>query len=384
MTANKMFEAEEAIISGANIEHIEIPAYGSYDHSLVDHLESAFEFLFNKRVQVSFVANSQERLFPNAEEGHDALSDAYTCLFSLGLDSFSGITNAAGHYEDMIGAFISHADQGNLVPLLTKFQRGPLNQAGVKVKRIRAIEHGHFMRRSRGIFYILIALTLGRKNILVCDIGPTMYPTPFTVLDELTVTTHPKMLEYAKLISSDILGQEVRILTPNEDLTKAEVAAACQSKSFIKKTFSCTRTSFANSRIPNCGTCYSCIVRRLGALVGGVVDSKYRNDFTTIANRTGAYDNILQLLRFSIDFLDNPERVPWYTLEVPRAYRKLELFERFALDNMAGLKILDDTMDLSSPLVKIRSLAHSVVMEEQLEERIAAVREGRYQPRFAN
>jgi hypothetical protein len=384
MIANKMFEFEGAIANGANIERVEFPLYGSYDRSLVDHLESMFDFLFDKRVRVSLAMNNQERLTTSDEEDGDILSDGYTCLFSLGLDSFSGITNAVAHYDDLIGAFVSHADQRNLVPLLKKFQRGPLKQAGITVKRINATDHEPFLRRSRGIFYIMNAITLGRRNFLVCDIGPTMYPTPFTILDKITVTTHPKMLEYAKIISKDILNKEVRILTPNENLTKAEVAAACQSSSFIKKTFSCTRTSFANSPIPNCGTCYSCIVRRMGALVAGVVDSKYRNDFTTIANRSGAYDNLVQLLRFSMDFIDDPEQIPWYSLEIPRAYEKLELFERFALDNIVGLKILDDLMDLSSPLAKIRSLATTVVTDNQLEERIAVVQEGQYQPRLVN
>lgn len=124
-------------------------------------------------------------------------------------------------------------------------------------------------------------------------------------------------------------------------------------------------------------------MRKLATLVAGVNDDGYRNDFAsteTIETR----DNVVQLLRFSIDFVNDPDSIPRYTLAVPRAYDKLELFERFALDNLAGLKILDGWYNLNVPLEKMREISLNTISDERLEERVAQVREGRYQPKFVN
>jgi len=379
-----MFKLEGAINEGARVDSIDIPCYGSHSHRLIDDLEEACKFLFDRDIKVSLTENDQERLFEDDESHASHLSEGYTCLFSIGLDSYSGILNARKHLANVCGAFVSHADQKNLLPLLDKFQLGPFNESGLHVRVIDADSHGDGMRRFRGIFYILNGLTLGNRNIIVCEVGPTMYQVPFTVLDDITVTAHPKALEFAHKIAYDVLGTEIRILTPNEDLTKAEVAATCRLDRFVKKTVSCSRTSFANSEAPNCGTCYPCIVRRLGVLVAGAQDSRYRYNFAGNIKHMGAYDNIVQLIRFSIDFLKYPEHVPWYTLNIPRTYGKLELFRRFALDNLAGLKVLAEQTYMSVPLTKLHTLASDVISKECLEDRIASVRGNEFKPNLGN
>ena len=104
MTAFKIFELESELAGGANTDGVEIPYYLSYSAKLVDDLESLFSALFKREIKVSVVENPQQRLFEESEGSVESrLSDGHTCLFSLGLDSFSGITNAANHYNDLVG-----------------------------------------------------------------------------------------------------------------------------------------------------------------------------------------------------------------------------------------------------------------------------------------
>lgn len=382
MVASKIFEVETNLRTGSRVERVDIPCYLSHDDRLVGDLERLFLALFKTEVKVRLVDNLQKRLYDfTGDEVEERLENSHTCLFSLGLDSYSTITNAAQWYPEMIGAMVIHPDQPNVAGLLPKFVNGPFREAGIRVRPIRGPDHCRIMRGSRGVFYVMNAVALGRSNIIVGDVGPSMYPTPFTVLDEIFATASVDLLRLAEEITFDVLGERVRVIAPNENLTKAEVAAACKHSHFIARTLTCTSTQFANTGTPNCGTCYACVVRRLGTMVAGSIDKSYRYDLISLTTET--LDNFVHLIRFSVDFLSDPDSVPAYTLCLPRRHNKLELFERFALDNITGLKLLNESgVCLPSPLEKLREISAHVVSNEMADERIARVREGRYQPVF--
>jgi hypothetical protein len=155
-------------------------------------------------------------------------------------------------------------------------------------------------------------------------------------------------------ITKEIVGEKPRIIRPFENMTKAEVVASCPDKEWIKKTFSCSSTTrFAMEEGgANCGTCFACIVRRLAVLVSGADDCEYAYPLTS----QKALDNAVQLLRFSLDFLSDRDAIPWYTLDTLKFYEKGDLFERFALDNLAGLMLLSGQGGINPVLGKIRDL----------------------------
>jgi hypothetical protein len=218
------------------------------------------------------------------------------------------------------------------------------------------------------------------KNIIVPEIGPTMYQPPFTLLDELSITTRPQILQAAIKITEAITGQRIKIIKPNEDLTKAEVAAISPNPEFIKETHSCRTPRWANSDRSHCGSCYGCVVRRLATKVAGVSDGQYRKDGFT----GRGVDNISQLIKFSIDFLSDPQALPTYTSEIINKYHKQELFKRFALDNLAGLMLMSDKHIENNVQRKLMELTLSAIDRGELNDRIEVVRSKSRKPNFLN
>jgi len=233
---------------------------------------------------------------------------------------------------------------------------------------------------TRGILYVLNAVLLGNRNIIVPEIGPTMFQPPFTLFDEISVTTRPHILQSAKKIAESVTDQTITIIKPNEDLTKAEVAMASPKPEFLKETYSCRSTSFADSKAPHCGSCYGCVVRRLAVEVAGVIDRRYRMEGLT---GEGA-DNTAHLIRFSADFLSDPESLPRYATEIIGRYHKQDLFERFAMDNLAGLMSLSEKGTGHVLQTKLLELAFHAADRAELMERIETVRDHKYEPDFEN
>jgi len=76
--------------------------------------------------------------------------------------------------------------------------------------------------------------------------------------------------------------------------------------------------------------------------------------------------------------------LPSYETEIVTKYRKIDLFERFAIDNLAGLMILRKSSPDNTLLEKIYALATKVVSEDELGERIAALGDAKFGPDFNN
>jgi hypothetical protein len=374
--ANALFGCESLILQRNALTSVEIPLYGEYDGSLDEVLQRLFELVLDRPLRVVFTQNMEDRQLPLSPiNGAETLTDGYTCLFSTGTDSYSTILNATSQLKDVRGCFVSHNDLMKLRGLGNAFAQQLSSQKGIEITRINASEHGQAIRRSRGAFYVLNGLLLGTKNVIMGETGVTMYQPRFTLLDEVTITAHPQLLSLVADMTRKVLGEKPKIVLPCESLTKAEVVAACPEKGMLASTFSCSGTTmFATSEGANCGTCFSCIVRRLAFLVCGEQDCFYPYDVTGANASQQALDNIIHLLRFSIDYARDRDAVPWYTQEILKQYGRSELFERFAFDNLAGLMLLSERGGINSALALMREISRRKVDDSMLHERVEVVR----------
>lgn len=374
--ANSIFLAERYAGGRRTISRLEIPLRNGLPSDLASSLEDLFTRLFGYAPRFA-AGDFTASLFETVSD--DLWTDQHTCLFSCGMDSYSGILTASRLFE-VVGAFTLHSDFRTLDSRASTLSREALSPAGIELRTIGAPRHSSMTRMTRGILYVLNAVLLGNRNIIVPEIGPTMFQPPFTLLDEISVTTRPHILQSAKKIAESVTDQTITIIKPNEDLTKAEVAMASPKPEFLKETYSCRSTSFADSKAPHCGSCYGCVVRRLAVVVAGVIDRRYRMEGLT---GEGA-DNTAHLIRFSADFLSDPESLPRYATEIIGRYHKQDLFERFALDNLAGLMLLSEKGTGHVLQTKLLELAFHAADRAELMERIETVRDHKYEPDFEN
>ena len=382
--ANALFGCEGLVLQGHALKSVEIPLYGGYSDALGEQLGRLFELVMDRPLRMSFRGNEEEWQPPISDYFKEKEPmDGYTCLFSTGTDSYSTILNAASEFRNLRGCFVSHNDLLKLRGLGNRFAR-QLSQKEIEVFRINAPEHGQHIRRSRGVFYVLYGVLLGENNVIMGETGATMYQPKFSVLDEVTKTAHPLLLSLESDITRQVLGKKPKIVLPCENMTKAEVVAASPERSQLTTTFSCSGTTmFATSEGANCGTCFSCIVRRLAFLVSGVRDCYYSYEITGVNVALRALDNIVHLLRFSVDYLHDQGAVPWYTQEILKWYGKRDLIERFALDNLAGLMLLTERGKTNSTLAKMRDVSQHWIDDRDLRERIEIVRSGKMKMNFA-
>ncbi|MGA2877003.1 MAG: hypothetical protein ABSE82_15910, partial [Nitrososphaerales archaeon] len=371
--ANAIFGCETLVLERHDVRRITIPCYNGYPNKLIQKLTALFQLVLDRPVEVTLGENKEPFLFTFM--GDRPLASNYTCLFSTGIDSYSAILNAHEKLKMVRGAFVSHRDFRKLKGLCNQFSDHLDGENGIRIDKIDAIDHGQFIRRSRGAFYLIYGLMLENKNVIMGEAGVTMYQPKLTLLDSVTITAHPALLGLVSDVVGIVLGERPNLILPCENMTKAEVVSNCHDDAWIKKTFSCSGTTrFATEAgAANCGTCFSCIIRRLAVEVSGKQDCKYAFDITSDTSRK-AYDNILHLLHFSLGMLSDREAIHWYTMEILERYNKVDLFERFAMDNLAGLMLMSDAGKLNNVLAKMRDISVHRVDDSMLRERIEVVR----------
>jgi 7-cyano-7-deazaguanine synthase in queuosine biosynthesis len=306
-------------------------------------------------------------------------ANGYSCLFSAGLDSYVGVLDAKRKFGIVRAVFTKHKDQGAIYTLA---QRLMGSMGRIDFKTVEAPEHKSRTRLARGVLYILYAFLLKERNVIVSEVGPTMYQPRFTLLDDVAITTHPYILRFSKIIAEAVLETKLTIVKPNENLTKAELASIGSDMEWLGDTCSCRRTRFAASAIPNCGVCFACVVRRLALMVAGVPKNVYWSDWSHERKRI---DNIVHLIRFSIDYLTSPESIQRFTVDDIERYRKEDVFRRFALDNLAGLHLMMKHGEhLAQALQKLLDLGMETVSVESIENRIEEVRARTRSPDYGN
>jgi len=214
-------------------------------------------------------------------------------------------------------------------------------------------------------------------RLIVTECGPTMYQPRFSPLDSITMTTHPVVVRFSKQVIETVLGREIDILLPFEDLTKAEVMAVSPEKEGLRATHSCISQRFGKHD----GTCYGCVIRRLAAVASGVDDVTY--DRNPIEDEDARAGNLFSLLTYCYDILTNYHGMESYEIEAVQAYGKHDLFRRFALDNFAAIhRLISGGYRVQSSIQRMYEGLIAEIGTGVLETRIAELARGEFVPAF--
>jgi hypothetical protein len=325
------------------------------------------------------------------------------CLFSGGIDSYSGILNTKKELGSVLGIFIRHPDFTNLKVVFEKLYNLVLRPNEIPLRYLRAPPHGINIHQTRGFLYLAFAAVFANvfdsKNIIISECGPTMYQPRFLPLDNVTLTTNPILLKYTKDFLKAFNINIEKIIIPNENLTKAEVIASSPFKEFIKYTNSCTTSRLASSEVSHDGKCYGCVARKLSCALCNVEDAKYAYDVFSmnIGNKINVFgknriinsshcENAFSLIRFAADILTDFDKLPPYTKENIISFGKEDLFRRFALDVIAALYILFEKNKQSKNNI-IKTMYENIrrtISREQLTNRIDEIIECKIKPDFNN
>ena len=305
------------------------------------------------------------------------------CLFSGGVDSYVGLWWATVHLNHVAPVFCAHSDQSWTIRLVGEIHEEVFRRRRTHLRQVYvpAISKQGYAQL-RGLLYFVSAgawmQLLGASRLIITEVGPTMYQPKFAPFDMVTLTTHPYVVGAAKAVLEILLQRSVEIVTPFANMTKAEVIALAPAAHGIGMTHSCISQRFGTHD----GTCYGCVVRRLGALAAGVDDVSYRRD--PLLDAGASRGNLLALLRFSLDFLTGRQTMEEYEIGDILRFGKEELFQRFALDNLAALhqlvrdgrRLVPDVGDMYRAALQALGGAGS------LEARLAMIRARRSLPAF--
>lgn len=357
-------------------------------------LENLISFLLGSKPAVRIQKVDSEQKAP--EERTEGSFDA-ACLFSGGIDSLSGILRSPSGYGSVFGVFASHGIMSGKVDMLTdQF----LKHKGIPVHKMMIQGSGRGLQQFRGPLYLVLAAIAARmhdtKKLILSETGQTMYLPPFSSLDEITLTTHPTMVQMVQQALQYAYGTEFEVYTPFEDLTKAEVVSLCEAPEAIPITNSCYQTQFAYSTYSHCGKCYGCLVRRMSCLVAGVQDAKYAKDVLVkgvgdpVKGRrekkiqVSNLSDLQVILRFARDVLeDKVEDAAQFKID---SFSKQDLYHRFALDVMSSLYLLYDGKGKGQNSWARKFYPEckhdGVITPELARERIEQVREQRFRPDF--
>ena len=75
-----------------------------------------------------------------------------------------------------------------------------LDKCGIKVEVTESPSHSRMLRKTRGMMYIFDSFCFKQRNIVVAECGTTMYQPKFSPFDEVTLTTHPQIIDSSKKI----------------------------------------------------------------------------------------------------------------------------------------------------------------------------------------
>ncbi len=317
-------------------------------------------------------------------------------LFSGGTDSLSGLTVAQRFFGPAVAFHVSHStSMANRIGLM---RTEVLDRESIELQAIR-VQPRSGPQQTRGLLYLaaaaVCARTVGTEHILVAESGPTMILPRISPLDEITVTTHPYLLQEVRRLAEGICRRRFTVHLPFMNLTKAESLAACGLKYAIPVTNSCITSMWANAPVSHCGLCFGCLVRRLSASVAGVKDARYLWDpVLNSPSRAGhswatgrrvspeKFAEFQRLLLFCREVLNG--RLSTTTSDDLKFLSREDLIRRFALDMIAGAHVLLNGHSGTSGPWTMRFLDEcrqdGVIRTSQLKERISEVRSISRQP----
>ena len=303
-------------------------------------------------------------------------------LFSGGIDSLAAILAATKRINALHGLFIAHSDQSGTINIVRELERDVLDERGIRLQVITAPPVGSSgYSQLRGLLYVVCGIlyshSVKANTLVIGECGPTMYQPQFGPFDTVTMTSHPIVLKAGSSIAKNLPNGNLRLVTPFENMTKAETVATIEEKNLVPNTHSCVSQRFRDHD----GTCYGCVIRQLATILGDYPDVEYRKSI--LGDPTARIDNLISLMRFSYDVLVDPQNIPPYSATLIEEYGKEDLAHRFALDVFAGIHIARANGLQLSPLIS-RSLdvMLSREIEREIPDRIQEVREAVREPSF--
>lgn len=369
-----IFETEQEL-RDRRIRKLIVPFYYSSkvdcDLSTISKLlHDLLVFALVEDIEVSFRPIKRQQKASKGTERQPAVPNI--CLFSGGTDSYAGILLTKQYLAQVEGVFCAHSDQSRIIRIVSNLQRKILRQKQIDVVKVHVPSMGaRGYAQLRGFLYLLTAAAVAQQRrserIVVTECGPTMYQPRFSPLDSITMTTHPFVVRTATKIANLLLGRELKVITPFENLTKAEVIAICPEKYGLKYTHSCITQRFGTHD----GTCYGCVIRRLATTAAGVEDVRYNKN--PIADPEARAGNLYALLSFCYEVLTNFNGMEEYEIGNIKAYGKQDLFRRFALDNFAAIhRLLSENKRVVRPIREmyegLAATVGTIVFEDRLRQ----------------
>jgi 7-cyano-7-deazaguanine synthase in queuosine biosynthesis len=356
VVADSVFEIERAFRYGRTIRRATLPLYaaaslGYHLPTLRKLLRDLMVFVLAEDVSLSLENAKLESETPKKLQQFETTRDV--CLFSGGVDSYSGILLAQERLKNVSGVFAAHSDQARMIHIVRTIERKVLAKEKIRLHELRVPAVGaRGYAQLRGFLYIVGAAAwmnvLKADRLLVTECGPTMYQPKFSPFDSITMTTHPRVVRFARDVIRFLLQRKIEIVTPFEDLTKAEVMAICPEKWGLRYTHSCISQRFGRHD----GTCYGCVIRRLAAIAAGVEDVRY--DKNPISDKRAKSGNLMSLLAYSYDLLVDYSHMDTFEIEMIEAYSKRNLFRRFALDNFAAIhRLIQNRHRVQVPILRM-------------------------------
>jgi len=415
-TKGHYYKKAKTEIHGTEPINIEFSSIGEDKYQVVsDLVKYTLSFALDVFPEVSVVRSEREpsdsvkendSSNDNAGEKVDAVF-----LFSGGLDSLIGLSYIEDSKIKARGLFVSHG-YGPLKSLVSDQLMPFVNKHSYRVTVVNVSKGSKGVQQLRGLVYFVLgglyAKVNGAHTLIVSEVGPTRYQPIYEILDEVTLTTHPVMVNLAKHFFLEMLNFELDIVLPFTDLTKAEALALItdkkEYKEIAKMTNSCRNTSFAAAKKAptHCGHCLGCIVRRISMIVTKIennIEDYYSSDVLVkdIGDPDGRRPNtkislnsmndLLMLMNFSKEILLGKTNQIGYAKI--RDYNKEELFRRFSLDVMSVLSILYDEDEEPEGKGKNRYLKElykeykslGIIDKALADKRAEEIKEKKYKPK---
>jgi 7-cyano-7-deazaguanine synthase in queuosine biosynthesis len=326
-------------------------------------LKDVFMFIYN--IDIDFVFSEENFDIQTNDEmsfDHDSV-----LLFSGGLDSAIGLSYCQKNYSNTLALYANQ--KSKLKPLIDNMKESlNLNLEMINGPQILT----GFFTNTAGIFYILNGLIFSHKRnspLIIAECGVTSYQPRFGPLNDVTFTTHPFIIESSKKIFEILLGVRPEIKLPFNDSTKSEMVSAYPEADKIKLSHSCLKTNdFSGNRIiKNCGTCYACIIRRLG-ITAAIEDPTEYNATEFLISDESTKKNLDPLLEFCYLVLKNFNMMDYPQREKIIKYDKQELFKRFALDIFSAVYRISKKETLPDYIKDYLKNFDSKIFEERLEK----------------
>lgn len=383
LVGSSVFETEQ-VLRSRQVRRLIIPFYqsedGEYDlTSIRELIHELLIFTLVEDIDIEFRPLKTQLSFEYATPERSVSS---ICLFSGGTDSYAGVLLTQKMLGDLRGVFCAHADQARIIHIVEDLRRQVLGRNGIDLIKVGVPSIGaRGYAQLRGFLYLLaasvVAHKFGSERIVVTECGPTMYQPKFSPLDSITMTTHPFVVWTAAEVASLLLRRDLKVITPFENLTKAEVIAICPEKGGLKYTHSCISQRFGTHD----GTCYGCVIRRLATIAAGVEDVRYNK--SPISDPKAKAGNLYSLLSFCYEILTGFNHMAEYETGLMKMYRKQDLFQRFALDNFAAIhRLLLHRKRVVSPIREMYQGLAQQIGTQIFDDRLVELAHPRIAPNF--